>query len=558
MTATSFSQPTARTFELSDVVDYARIGRMRVPHFQRGLRWQFEDVKRLFDSIRKGYPIGSLLLWDRPSEGGKVLLGALKIDAPRGQAYWIVDGQQRVTSLVNALTEAGQRDPRFALAFDLRREEFARPSKADEAHVVPLPVLFDLERLLAWFDEHKELERGELFNRATRLAKTIRQFSIPAYIVSEQDAKVLQDIFDRMNNYGRRLSRAEVFSALHVASETPSGEAPMKLPDVAPSVETRTGFGRIDDDTILRAVLARRGADVTRDVRSEFTADEKRDVPVESPEDAYREGEEALVRAIGFLQDEAGVPHFSFLPYRYLLVVLTRYFAHFPAPNPRNRVLVRRWFWRAVLAGPNVSRGSWTGAMRFLAGKIVPHDESASAQHLIEAVDESPHRNYPQITRFRTNQADTRVLLCALWAKRPRSPITGELYDRGGLATALVDRKSAKDAVFTFFRLPPDAQRGWAANQTLAFGDELETGWPLKPEALSKSEWSKVLASHALDQGSLELYRSGDSEGFLTSRQERLKEVLRHFLEQMTESEFEDTPPLDELDLDEDDGDRDD
>jgi uncharacterized protein with ParB-like and HNH nuclease domain len=64
MTTTSFSQPSATTLVLADVVQQALAGRMRVPHFQRGLKWQFEDVRRLFDSIRRGYPIGSLLLWE--------------------------------------------------------------------------------------------------------------------------------------------------------------------------------------------------------------------------------------------------------------------------------------------------------------------------------------------------------------------------------------------------------------------------------------------------------------------------------------------------------------
>jgi len=36
-------------------------GHVRVPSFQRGLRWEASDVQDLFDSIYRGYPIGSLL-----------------------------------------------------------------------------------------------------------------------------------------------------------------------------------------------------------------------------------------------------------------------------------------------------------------------------------------------------------------------------------------------------------------------------------------------------------------------------------------------------------------
>ncbi len=71
---------------------------------------------------------------------------------------------------------------------------------------------------------------------------------------------------------------------------------------------------------MLRAVLARRGGNVTRDIRVEFSerTREARDFGSETPEEVYRQGELALSRAAAFLQEDAGVPHFSFLPYRYL------------------------------------------------------------------------------------------------------------------------------------------------------------------------------------------------------------------------------------------------
>ncbi|MEM1031214.1 MAG: DUF262 domain-containing protein [Myxococcota bacterium] len=102
-------QPTATTFEVSELVEAVMAGRMRIPTFQRGLRWQREDVRRLFDSIVRGYPIGSLLLWKRRAKADALRLGALKIDAQDlDEAYWVVDGQQRLTSLASALHDDGQ------------------------------------------------------------------------------------------------------------------------------------------------------------------------------------------------------------------------------------------------------------------------------------------------------------------------------------------------------------------------------------------------------------------------------------------------------------------
>ncbi len=62
----------------------------------------------------------------------------------------MVDGQQRITSLANALHEDGAADPRFSLAYDLdRREVVHRPNRTDP-RVIPLPVIFDLQRLVQW------------------------------------------------------------------------------------------------------------------------------------------------------------------------------------------------------------------------------------------------------------------------------------------------------------------------------------------------------------------------------------------------------------------------
>ena len=65
MTNTVLSQPSATTFRLSALVRNVLDGAVRVPHFQRSFRWDARDVGLLFDSILRGYPVGSVLLWER-------------------------------------------------------------------------------------------------------------------------------------------------------------------------------------------------------------------------------------------------------------------------------------------------------------------------------------------------------------------------------------------------------------------------------------------------------------------------------------------------------------
>jgi uncharacterized protein with ParB-like and HNH nuclease domain len=55
-------RPEARVLTVEDVVDRARTGRIRVPRLQRGFRWSRSNILDLFDSIVRGYPLGSILV----------------------------------------------------------------------------------------------------------------------------------------------------------------------------------------------------------------------------------------------------------------------------------------------------------------------------------------------------------------------------------------------------------------------------------------------------------------------------------------------------------------
>ena len=45
-----------------DVVDEAMDGRLQLPSFQRDYKWHTNQVAALYDSLRKKYPVGSMLL----------------------------------------------------------------------------------------------------------------------------------------------------------------------------------------------------------------------------------------------------------------------------------------------------------------------------------------------------------------------------------------------------------------------------------------------------------------------------------------------------------------
>jgi hypothetical protein len=74
-------------------IDDATLGVLNVPEFQRRYVWGPSKVADLVDSLWRGYPIGTLLLWESAYDSPRTALGT------QGQKLWVVDGQQRITSL---------------------------------------------------------------------------------------------------------------------------------------------------------------------------------------------------------------------------------------------------------------------------------------------------------------------------------------------------------------------------------------------------------------------------------------------------------------------------
>lgn len=546
------SEPSARTYTLADLVRNVRDGRVRVPHFQRGLRWSTPDAVALIDSVLRGYPIGSLLLWKRPGPAETVRLGNVHIQAPDlSEALYVVDGQQRVTTFVNAFDDDAGRTGPFALVYDLKERPYqVRARRPNDQDAIPLPVLFDLAQLLRWTSEHPQyVDSIDEINKATT---RLREFHVPAYEVRSEDDRALRHIYDRMNNAGKRLTRAEAFWGLFAPAEH-TAENLMSFATLQEHVEVQLNWGRIDDDTILRLFLARRGPDVARDIHLEFD-DERRpsiDFPGEREEAAHRHALDALDRAVRFLRDEAGIPHFTFLAFRYLLVVLVRYFALFPDPHPRNRELLRRWYWRAALAGPSVVRGSATGAMRMLAGCVRHGDEAGSTQALIDALVDAPTFR-PDPAVFRSNHSATHIMLCALWSLRPVSPDDGLPFSTSDLALQIGTASSPNSACPEIYRrgdLPVELRQA-AGNRAIMPGIPLEQVRSfLHGDTLFVGATGAAADSHVMGPGITHL--AGSAQDVVRRRTTAISILVADFLRGMTGEGFDDGPPLDDLDLDE-------
>jgi Protein of unknown function DUF262 len=74
---------------------------MAIPHFQRGLVWDDDNVALLLESLYHGTPCGSIILWNPPAD----VAARVAVTPAR---YVIVDGQQRIRSLQDVFLTSGR------------------------------------------------------------------------------------------------------------------------------------------------------------------------------------------------------------------------------------------------------------------------------------------------------------------------------------------------------------------------------------------------------------------------------------------------------------------
>lgn len=528
-------KPEARTEKVEDLVERVRRGEVRVPEFQRGLRWDANNVVELFDSIYRGFPIGSLLFYRRKARAQRLRVGPLAVDAPETPEAWlVVDGQQRITALTAGLAHPLPLPARpasgnpYVLYFDAEHQRFEPPQPSGRVPSlwVPLPYLLDATQLsewvFAWEHGRDDRLRRLVFEAGTR----IREYSIPLYLIGTEDTEVAKEVFYRVNQAGAPLRWPEVHDALF----GDEGSSPSTLEELARDLED-VGMGRVEEDRLLTCLLAFRGLDPTR------TLAEHRHRDPEVLRDAASEALPVLRRVLSFLRKDAGIPHLKLLPKSILLDILTRFFACHEEPRPRTRILLSRWLWRTILGAGAFDDRTLRRRGIQAAGK----QEEPSVQELLTLVRKERPRPLELPASFDARADDSRIVLLALSHLGPCDLQSGQPID---VATLLEkDGKGAFVKIFKQKDLP--SSRGPANRIIQAKGTRVQQ--LLHRRISEHGPDDPDLASHAISPETAALLAAGDLEGFLESRTEVLTEQVRRYGERMAAWDHSDRPSLEHL-----------
>lgn len=97
-------------YQLSEYLKWTTTGRIQLPDFQREYKWEDERIRSLLVSILRGHPLGVVMLL--ATGGDLIRFQPRPIDGPdvptgTEPELLLLDGQQRLTSLTQALTGSG-------------------------------------------------------------------------------------------------------------------------------------------------------------------------------------------------------------------------------------------------------------------------------------------------------------------------------------------------------------------------------------------------------------------------------------------------------------------
>jgi len=346
-------EPRTITFdELLKGVDKSLI---QVPPFQREFVWSPVEICFLLDSIYHGYPIGSFIFWktirrlSHHRQIGGLTLGEPPIGLP---IDYVLDGQQRITSLYAAVRGASIQGEQIRFYFNLNglKFQYSRVDEnADDTEItpqIPLEKLFivsraDYMRYISNFPDHLQDVLHILYDRFQMYAFSViyvREEDESTSMNQNESIKKIVDMFSRINDTGRKLS---VVAKMVARCWGFGFDIRQKLDDFYTSFPD---LEEIREDTLLQT------ASVILNHHRCSTSDILKGIDISELARDWDQIIEAFTLGLEFLKNKIKIKNLRYLPFDSVLVPLA-YF-HYREHNPSRSQLdqLEKWFWKACLS----------------------------------------------------------------------------------------------------------------------------------------------------------------------------------------------------------------
>jgi uncharacterized protein with ParB-like and HNH nuclease domain len=284
---------------IKDVI--LKIGRNEIylPAIQRKFVWDREQIIKLFDSIMRGYPIGTFLFWglrgeskndytfykfiQEYNEKNNYLNEVASRPELKEEIIGVLDGQQRLSSMFIALqgTYAYKKPyarwsddsafPKRYLCLDLLKNpnsgedggfEFKFLTEDEITEKEDTHLWFPIKEILRWREDSdyilyaKSINKLEnktvLSNLATLWNKITKDRLISFFEIEEQDLDKILDIFVRVNSGGTILSKTDLLFSTIVAHWEKGRE---EIESLIETINSKGDGFDFDNDFVMRSCL---------------------------------------------------------------------------------------------------------------------------------------------------------------------------------------------------------------------------------------------------------------------------------------------------------------
>lgn len=314
-----------------------------IPAFQRDFVWKDNQVIELFDSISKGYPIGSIILWKPKKNEIPMMKDVIteEIKNCEETEYFILDGRQRTTAYFGCIYEWEDKPEIFHLYYSPEQDTFVYKNRRNErAWLCAVSDVFDTFKMLGLLQQIqkdiKDEEKARIYIERVKDLNTIfQQYEIGEVIIDNCTLEESSTVFSRINSKGTDISKVAMLQA-----RTYKDKNSVLLADSINNIISELsdyGFGEMKSDDVLNCCYRYIGRNFYDNKVSESLV--KADLANLIPR--LRKN---LTAAVRFLNERCGVINYRLLPYNRQLVAATAFFMEKSQPTEAELKELERWF----------------------------------------------------------------------------------------------------------------------------------------------------------------------------------------------------------------------
>lgn len=326
------------------ILDKVRKGQITIPRFQRDYVWTSKQVVEFFDSILKGWPIGSLLFWAPETDVFSVIdeIGGIHIDISNTrELFYVLDGRQRITTLLSVLSQDGAFSKDYYVDLDeMRVVSSPKNKKHTTVNYILLSEAYDSFTLVDYLERmRKEISniQKQLFyaNRAKELNKILTNYELSYIEVHGGGIGDAVQIFYRLNDKSTPVSPDYMIQAL---SYSPKQD--FLFADAITEIKNELeeyNMAELSRDLILKCV---------------YNYSEKYFIDAKA-EDLYKRNDlksimqnvrQDILLAANYLFTNCRLIDVRLLPYSYQFVMCAMFFKYNPQATDKQLIELKKWF----------------------------------------------------------------------------------------------------------------------------------------------------------------------------------------------------------------------